>query len=154
MDRAGNFVVVWQSAAQDGDSTGIFGQRFNSGAEKLGVEFPINDYTTSTQREVSVAFEPDGGFVAVWSSFGEDGNDYAVAAQRFDRTGGHNGPEFVLNTSTTGAQLEPRIVASRFGPPDNLGGPRTATPSVSSAGGREFCRSRSTATTTGSARRT
>ncbi len=115
MDHAGNFVVAWQSAAQDGDSTGIFGQRFNNGAEKVGAEFPINEYTTSTQREVSVAFERDGGFAAVWSSFGEDGNDYAVAAQRFDRTGGHNGLEFVLNASTTGAQLEPRIAASRFG---------------------------------------
>jgi hypothetical protein len=114
-DRAGNFVVAWQSVGQDGDSTGIFGQRFNNGAEKVGAEVAVNEYTTSAQGEVSIALEPDGGFDAVWRSFHEDGNDYAIAARRFDRTGAPREHEFLWNVATAGAQLEPAIVATLSG---------------------------------------
>ncbi len=115
MDRAGNFVVVWQSAAQDGSSTGILGQRFNNAAEKIGTEFPVNAYTTSAQQYPAVALEPDGGFLAVWQSFGQDGNDYGIAAQRFDRSGARRGPEFLVNTFTTGLQSAPRVAQGGSG---------------------------------------
>ncbi|NGX44840.1 MAG: hypothetical protein K1060chlam3_01015, partial [Candidatus Anoxychlamydiales bacterium] len=40
------FVVTWDSAGQDGDGGGIYGQIFNADGTKKGSEFPINTYTT------------------------------------------------------------------------------------------------------------
>ena len=92
MDRAGNFVVVWTSLnGQDGSSTGVFGQRFNSDAEKVGPEFPVNTFTASEQGDASIALEPDGGFLVAWKSFGQDGSDFGVFGQSFDRTGARRG---------------------------------------------------------------
>ena len=115
MDRAGNFVVVWQNYPQDGAGTGIFAQRFNNGAEKLGGELAVNTYTTNSQFEPSIALERDGGFVVAWTSEAEDGSGYGVVARRFDRSGAPSEPEFVVNTSTAFDQREPSIVAAPVG---------------------------------------
>jgi hypothetical protein len=42
----------------------------------------------------------DGGFVATWASFGQDGSGYGVYAQRFDASGAAVGSEFRVNTFT------------------------------------------------------
>ena len=43
MDGAsGRFVVVWQSALQDGSGAGVFGRRFDPDGSPLGVEFQVN----------------------------------------------------------------------------------------------------------------
>ena len=117
MDRAGNFVVVWTSLdGQDGSSTGVFGQRFNSGAEKLGPEFPVNAFTASQQGDASISLEPDGGFVVAWKSYAQDGSDFGVFGQRFDRSGARRGPEFAINTYTTGFQAQVRVAETQAGP--------------------------------------
>src|SRR5437773_1937133 len=46
-DAAGNFVVVWQSSAQDGSGYGVFGQRYLASGAPLGSEFRVNTYVTS-----------------------------------------------------------------------------------------------------------
>jgi hypothetical protein len=46
---AGAFVVVWQSAGQDGDGYGVFGQRFGSDGAPLGAEFQINTSSAGDQ---------------------------------------------------------------------------------------------------------
>ncbi len=86
MDATGNFVVVWVSDAnQDGDSFGVFGQRFGSNGARVGTEFQVNTYTTGYQGSYpeSVAVSPDH-FVVVWTDkSGEDGSSRGVFAQRF-----------------------------------------------------------------------
>ena len=67
-DRGGNFVVVWKTYFQDGSSDGVFGQRFDSSAAKVGPEFPVNTYTSGNQTEPSVAVDRDGNFLVVWAS--------------------------------------------------------------------------------------
>ncbi len=117
MDRAGNFVVVWTSLnGQDGSSTGVFGQRFNSDAEKVGPEFPVNTFTASEQGDASIALEPDGGFLVAWKSFGQDGSDFGVFGQSFDRTGARRGSEFQINEYTTDFQAEVRVAETESGP--------------------------------------
>ena len=44
-DAAGNFVVAWQSANQDGSSWGIYARRFASTGQSLGGEFPVNHFS-------------------------------------------------------------------------------------------------------------
>jgi hypothetical protein len=59
----GRFVVVWQSAGQDGSSDWVFGQRYDPFGLPAGQEFAINSYTTLTQWLPSVASASDGRFV-------------------------------------------------------------------------------------------
>jgi hypothetical protein len=111
IDVAGNFVVVWESAGQDGSSYGVFGQRYASSGAPLGPEFRVNTYTTLQQGDPSVAMrEPTGDFVVVWNSNGPDGQDYGVFGQRYAASGGPTGTEFQINTYTTGYQAHPSVV--------------------------------------------
>src|SRR5215470_19058155 len=66
----GSFVVVWESDAdQDGESYGIFAQRYASNGAELGTEFQVNTYTTNSQEDPRVCCSADGNFVVVWTGF-------------------------------------------------------------------------------------
>jgi autotransporter-associated beta strand protein len=103
-DADGNFVVAWSSSGQDGNSTGIYAQRFNAEGVALGAEFQVNTYITSTQTNPAVAMDADGNFVVTWDSSGQDGNSNGVYGQRYDAAGVAQGAEFQVNTYTTSAQ--------------------------------------------------
>jgi len=109
MDEVGNFVVVWQSDGQDGSSYGIFGQRFDYLANKIGSEFQVNTYTTLQQDKPDVAMDDLGNFAVVWQSNQQDGSSQGVYAQRFDNTGAPVGGEFRVNQETNGQQYNPQV---------------------------------------------
>jgi VCBS repeat-containing protein len=100
----GGFVATWSSAGQDGSSGGIYGQRYDASGNAVGAEFRINTYTPSDQTFSSVAGLTDGGFVATWTSFGQDGGSTGVYGQRYDASGGAVGAEFRINTYTPSEQ--------------------------------------------------
>jgi hypothetical protein len=102
------FVVVWTSL-QDGIGYGIFGQRFDPMGSPLGQEFRVNTFTTNFQIAPDVAADAAGNFVVVWASDGQDGSDYGIFGQRFDAAGSPVGPEFAVNTYTTGRQWRPSV---------------------------------------------
>ncbi|MDA8741004.1 Ig-like domain-containing protein, partial [Rhodobacteraceae bacterium] len=83
----GGFVVTWISNGQDGDSYGIFGQRYDSSNEKVGGEFQINTENMGLQVTPSVTNLEDGGFVVTWQSYGQDGDGFGIYGQRFDAEG-------------------------------------------------------------------
>ncbi|MEM6783498.1 MAG: T9SS type A sorting domain-containing protein [Bacteroidota bacterium] len=101
MDADGDFVVVWQSADQDGDSGGVFAQRYDAGGVSQGAEFQVNTFTTSIQTQPSVAMDADGDFIVAWRSDGQDGDSGGVFAQRYAADGTSQGAEFQVNTFTT-----------------------------------------------------
>lgn len=103
-DSAGDFVIAWSSAGQDGDGYCIRAQRFNSTGIRQGPEFQVNTYTTSDQSFPSVAMNAIGDFVVTWSSSGQDGDGDGVYGQRFDAAGFTEGGEFQVNSYTTGDQ--------------------------------------------------
>jgi hypothetical protein len=112
MAADGAFVVVYQSDGGDGDSGTIFAQRFASDATKVGSEFVVNSYTTSSQGSPAVACEADGDFAVVWSSNGSAGSDTdsnSIQGQRFAADGTPIGGQFQINTHTTSSQSGPRI---------------------------------------------
>jgi hypothetical protein len=130
-DGSGNFVVVWASYGQDGESLGVFGQRFRAAGARLGLEFQVNSYTTGTQAVPSVASDGNGNFVVVWLSVGQDAGGYGIFGQRFNAAGIRQGGEFRVNTYTTGLHDYPSVatdvngnfvvVWSGYGPDKSLG---------------------------------
>jgi cysteine-rich repeat protein len=115
VDGSGNFVVAWKDdGGQDGSLGGVFGQRYDGAGTRLGTEFQVNTYTTSTQYLPSVAADASGTFVVVWYSVG-DGSDRGVFGQVFDGTGAAKGGEFQVNTYTTDRQLFPAVAMLRRG---------------------------------------
>jgi hypothetical protein len=113
-DALGNFVVVWQSSGQDGSLTGIFGQRYAASGSPLGPEFRVNTYTTSNQFSSASASDASGNFVVVWTSL-QDGSNFSIHGQRYAGAGTPAGPEFRVNTYTTGSQFIPAVAAAPSG---------------------------------------
>jgi hypothetical protein len=109
MDGAGSFVAVWESDGQDGSGRGVFGQRYDGFGAPIGPEFQVNTYTTSQQFFPSVASDPAGNFVVVWSSDGQDGSENGVFGQRYAQSGAPLGAEFRVNTYTTSFQTVPSV---------------------------------------------
>ncbi len=110
-DSSGNFVVVRQSDLQDGESNGVFGQRYASTGAPLGPEFRVNTHTTNYQGHPGIASDFSGNFVVVWESLQQDGSNFGVFGQRYDGTGAPLGPEFRVNTYTPSSQYHPVVAA-------------------------------------------
>ena len=90
----GGFVVSWASNIQDGDSWGIFAQRYDSLGSNVGPEFQINTYTSNSQSAPSITDLDDGGFVVTWESDGQDGDGKGIYGQRYDSSGSAASSEF------------------------------------------------------------
>jgi hypothetical protein len=82
IDASGNFVVAWQSNAQDGSFYGVYAQRFAASGDAMGPEFRVNTFTFNGQFVSAVAADPAGNFLVVWES-GQDGSNGGVYGQRF-----------------------------------------------------------------------
>ena len=108
LDGAGNFVVVWQSAGQDGDGSGVFERRFDANGNPLSGELQVNQYTTGGQTRPRIAMNPGGDFVIAWES-PQDAQAGAVMARRYDSAGTPLGDEFRVNTAELDAQHEPDV---------------------------------------------
>jgi hypothetical protein len=104
----GGFVAVWESDGQDGSGRGVYGRSAG------GAEFRVNTFATGDQHDPDVASNGTGDFVVVWTS-PQDGSGDGVFAQRFASTGTPVGPEFQVNTFTTGTQHEPAVAADVSG---------------------------------------
>jgi hypothetical protein len=76
---------------------------------RLGDEFQINQFTTNRQRSASVSHAPDGSFVVVWHSNGQDGAGDAVFGRRYASDGMPQGDEFQVNQYTTNNQRVARV---------------------------------------------
>lgn len=87
MDDIGEFIVVWEGAGNrpgQNDTAGVFGQKFNSSGQKIGVEFLINQTTANVQDRASVAMLDRDNFVAVWT--GSDGAQTDIFARQYGAT--------------------------------------------------------------------
>ncbi|MCR4412221.1 MAG: S1 family peptidase [Thermoguttaceae bacterium] len=117
MDLSGdNFVVAWQSAAQDGDGYGVYARTFTRAAGTFvpsSAELRVNTTTAGNQMYPSVAMSHQGNFVVTWSGRGEQTGQRdtsgigGVYTQRFDVTAGgvlRVGGETRLNNVTNGNQ--------------------------------------------------
>ena len=79
VDADGSFLASWEEFT--GATLRVFAQRFDREAGPFGGSFALNTYTSNDLTRPAVA--ADGrGYVASWSSFGQDGDGDAVIARR------------------------------------------------------------------------
>jgi hypothetical protein len=110
----GGFVVVWNSWNQNVIGSDVYAQRYDASGTRLGGEFRVNSYVTSTQYQQAVASDANGNFVVVWSS-NHDGSNFGVFGQRFNAAGVPQGQEFQVNVYTTGTQASPAVALDADG---------------------------------------
>ena len=115
MGASGDFVVVWQSDGQDGDSWGIYGRRFDASGNAVGGEFQVSSEVTGAQASPAIAMDAAGDFVVAWQSQGQDGSSWGVYAQRYDASGASQGGEFQVNTTTNQEQSSPSVAMDADG---------------------------------------
>ncbi|MBG1269058.1 beta strand repeat-containing protein, partial [Nostoc sp. WHI] len=115
MDADGDFIISWTSDGQDGFLDGIYAQRYNTAGVAQGSEFQVNTNTNSFQYNPTVAMDADGDFVISWTSFGQDGSDNGIYAQRYNSAGVAQGGEFKVNTYTTNSQANPTVAMDTDG---------------------------------------
>jgi hypothetical protein len=113
-DADGDFVVVWDSQAQDGSFRGVFGQRYTSAGTAVGPEFQVNTYTPGSQQYAAVAIDANGDYIVVWHG-GGPGNSFGIFGQRYSSAGAPVGSEFQVNTYTTGPQYFPAVATDADG---------------------------------------
>ena len=104
----GDFVVSWSSTGQDGSSSGVFAQRYDSAGSPIGSEFQVNTTTGGSQSYPDVGMDADGNFIIVWST-GD------VFGQRYSSSGTVIGAEFTINSYLTGSQFQPEVAMNHAG---------------------------------------
>jgi len=98
-------LVVWESIDQDGDSSGIFGQRLG-----VGSEFQVNMLTVGMQTQPSVTEGPSGTNFVVWAH--NDGVDDEIGGRMIPSSGPIVGGAFQINSYVTGIQSAPVVGAN------------------------------------------
>lgn len=104
VDTSRRRAVVWQGP---GEASDVWLQLRDVDGDVLVTELRVNSHLAGCQEAPAVAFAPDGRFVVVWQSEGQDGDGWGVYAQRFEADGSLAGPEVRVNSTTAGDQQSP-----------------------------------------------
>ena len=83
-DPAGNFLVVWQElGAPPNGVLDIFGRLYHPDGTPFGPKVRLNQHDWLNQTNAQVAAGPNGTFVVVWRSTGQDNGDDGIYGQVF-----------------------------------------------------------------------
>ena len=107
----GNFVISW--AAEPGNDlthSDVFFQIYNPSGGIVQATTEANSTTTGEQSLAQVAALANGGFAMVWTT-DPTGSNTDIVARLFNASGTATSSEITVNTSTTGEQDSPSIVA-------------------------------------------
>lgn len=112
----GNAAVVWASYNQATTNSlfDVYGQILSAAGARVGAQFRVNQAIALHQRNPAIATLKDGGFVVVWVSEEQAGNEAAILARRFTSYGAAITGEFQVN-STTNLCAEPTVAATPGG---------------------------------------
>jgi hypothetical protein len=115
-DADGNFVVAYSRLVEGplGPSD-VYVRRISRTGVPLGHEVRANTYLAGEQTNPQVAASPDGQFLVVWQSAGEDGSSDGIYGRRFSAEGQPLGQEFRVNEVTASAQRFPLVTPDAFG---------------------------------------
>ena len=112
----GGWVVIWNSDGQDGDSLGVYQQRYKADGTAVGAETRVNSHTTNSQsltdtgsgqfNSQTIALS-NGGWVVAWTSWDQDGEYAGVYQQAYRADGTRIGSERQVNIATDLGQQDP-----------------------------------------------
>jgi hypothetical protein len=106
----GGYIVVWTSDGLAPSPQGIYARRLDAAGQPLASEFRANAYTGGGQSHPAVAAGADGGFLAVWESFGQiEGGGLRIFGRRFASAGDPIGGDFQVSGSTGFSELRPDV---------------------------------------------
>jgi hypothetical protein len=110
----GRFVVTWRSDdLGDGSNSCIRARIFDADDPSTAADdFVVNSTTDNFQLSPSVAKLTNGNFVVLWHSFESpgDGSANTLRGRLFDSTGTPIDDDFIVNTTTAGAQNSAWVV--------------------------------------------
>ncbi|MEM1182722.1 MAG: hypothetical protein AAGM22_30540 [Acidobacteriota bacterium] len=109
------FVATWESLNVDDDFRGVVYRRYGSDGTPLAGEQLANVTEAGNQNNAVVASQPDGTFIIVWESDGQDGSEATVIARLFASDGTPTSGEIQLNQTTPGDQEHLSIAADGLG---------------------------------------
>ncbi len=110
----GRAVVVW-SGAGNGDSDGVFMQRFPPMDDvplpngSTSQEVRVNQFARGQQAYAAVAMADDGSFVVTWSSRHQDGSGWGVYYRIFNADGTPRTDERLASSSSINSQFRSRV---------------------------------------------
>jgi len=108
----GGFVVGWQSGAISGSEHDMKARRFDADGNTLDVatELTLNQSGDREREHLDLAPKRGGGFTAVWTSVGQDGDQGGIYAREFGADGMAVADEFLVNDETANDQHGAKIV--------------------------------------------
>jgi hypothetical protein len=108
MNKAGDFVIVWDGDPNRASDDDVFGRRYDPNGTPKGESFRVNAVRDGTQQLPRVGINDANEFVVVWQSEAPDANTATdVFAQRFDAAGNSVGEPLQLNIYVEGNQRNP-----------------------------------------------
>ena len=107
----GSYVVTWSNAGEDGSSSGVFMQRYDSAGQTLGSETRVNTYTVGNQFAPHVAALSGGGYVVTWGSFNQGAAGGGVYMQRYDTNGVAQGSETEVGSHASFSHFSQTVTA-------------------------------------------
>ncbi|MBI4617120.1 MAG: DUF4347 domain-containing protein [Planctomycetes bacterium] len=112
MDADGNFVVAFESD-EGGLAFDIRARLYDAAGNPRGADFVVNSSVATTDRFPSVAMDPAGNFVIVWTQLA--GADYDIMGRRFDASGNPLGADFAVSSTNANTQFFPSVAATPGG---------------------------------------
>ncbi|MFP6683649.1 MAG: hypothetical protein VB934_03015, partial [Polyangiaceae bacterium] len=106
------YVMAWETGVLPADKQ-IHARLFSPTGLALGSEFPLNSTADGWQTSPAIDSSNAGDFVAIWESYGQDGDVEGIFARRFAPDGTPMSIELPVNTSTDYEQFEPDIAVDR-----------------------------------------
>lgn len=108
MDAAGDFVIAWSNASQNGEQSVVLAREFSLNGTALGDEFRVDPGGSTNQQSPVVAMDSAGDFVVEWTSPTTDGG-YGIFAQRFNSAGVSQGSALEIDNSSNQNRITPTV---------------------------------------------
>jgi hypothetical protein len=105
MDSQGRFVVSWM---EDRTTDSVRARLFDPNGIPKGASFKVNTISFKSQTWPSMAMNADGIFVIAWDGDPNKASDDDIHARIFDPNATPLADEFMVNTTRSGAQENPR----------------------------------------------
>ena len=98
MDKAGNFVVVWEDARNDTKRPDIYARKYFADCSPVDSSFGVNQFLGKERSEApAIAMSEQGDFIVVWHEGKGDVGLFDIYGQRFDSSGDSVGVNFQIS---------------------------------------------------------